>query len=114
MQLEDYFDFSQKPVESIRVKGTRIDIDFVIGYFKAGMTPEQIAMNFVFPLEVEQVYATITYYLHNRNEVEEFLERRSAIGEANYQEWLAKEPSEVVKRLRAIKASRQAVATEVT
>ena len=27
MQLEDYFEFNAEPVEHIRIKGTRIDID---------------------------------------------------------------------------------------
>ena len=84
MQLEEYFDFESTPVERIRIKGTRIDLDFVVDYFKHGMTPETIAKNFVTPLDLEQVYATITYYLHNRDQVEAYLQRREAIGEENY------------------------------
>jgi uncharacterized protein (DUF433 family) len=108
VQLEDYFEFNSKPVEHIRIKGTRIDIDFVIDYFKKGMTPEQIAANFVAPLELEQVYATITYYLHNREQVDAYLQRGEAIGEANYRAYLAKGPSELLLKLQAAKANRTA------
>lgn len=63
MQLEDYFEFHTTPVEYIRIKGTRIDIDFVIDLYKRHMTPEQIAVHFGCPLDPVQVYAAITYYL---------------------------------------------------
>ena len=108
MQLEDFFDFESEPVERIRIKGTRIDLETVIALHKGGLIPEQIAVQFAAPLTKELVYASITYYLHNRNSVEGYLKRREAIGEANHQEWLAQEPSEVVKRLRAIKARQTA------
>jgi uncharacterized protein (DUF433 family) len=106
VQLEDYFDFETQPVERIRIKGTRIDIDYVIELHKNGLIPEQIAVYFATPITREQVYAAITYYLHNLREIEAYLKRREDIGEANYRAWLAQEPSEVVKRLRAIKANR--------
>ena len=39
------------------------------------MIPEQIAVYFVCPLELEQVYATITYYLQNRPMIDDYLKR---------------------------------------
>jgi hypothetical protein len=68
------------------------------------MIPEQIAVHFATPLALERVYATITYYLHNLSEVEAYMKRREAIGDANYRAWQSREPSDSVKRLRAIKA----------
>ena len=75
MQLEDYFDFNPKPVEHIRIKGTRIGLEHVIELYKSGMFPEQIAARY-HTVELVQVYAAITYYLHNKDAVEAYLERR--------------------------------------
>ncbi len=106
MQLEDYFDFNTEPVEHIRLKGTRIDIDFVIELHKMHMIPEQIAVHFGCPLDPIQVYAAITYYLQNKAEMDAYLERRERIAEANYQAYLEKPPTEAEKRIRAIKEAR--------
>ena len=107
MQLEDYFEFHTAPVEYIRIKGTRIDVDFVIELHRAGESPEEIAARFD-TLELVQVYATITYYLQNRTALDEYLDRRKKVGDANYQAFLNQPPSEAVKRIRAIKAARAA------
>jgi uncharacterized protein (DUF433 family) len=110
MQLEDYFEFHTTPVEYIRIKGTRIDIDFVIELHHAGESPEEIAARFE-SLELVQVYATITYYLQNKTSADEYLGRRKEIADANYQAFLNQPPSEAVKRIKAIKAARAANAT---
>ena len=110
MQLEDYFDFNTQPVEHIRIKGTRIGLEHVVELYQQGMFPEQIAVNFGCPITVEQAYAAITYYLHNKDAVEAYLARGKARGDANHQKWLAQEPSDAVKRIRAIKAARAAEA----
>lgn len=106
MNLEDYFDFNATPVEHIRIKGTRIDIDFVVALYKQHLTPEMIAVSFGCPISVEQAYATITYYLHNREAVEAYIERREAEFERRYADHSAKDPPDVVKRLRGLKAER--------
>jgi uncharacterized protein (DUF433 family) len=109
MQLEDYFEFEKFPskfgeVERIRIKGHRIAIDFVIEAFNDGVQPDRIQQEMYPTLTLEEVYATITYYLHNKAEVDAYRARREAIGDQYYQEYLRKEPSPVVKRLRALKA----------
>lgn len=108
MQLEDYFEFHTTPVEHIRIKGTRIGLEHVVELYKQGMFPEQIAVNFGCPITVEQAYAAITYYLHNKDAVEEYLARGQALGDENHRKWSAQEPSDAVKRIRAIKAARAA------
>lgn len=108
MQLEDFFDFNTEPVEHIRIRGTRIDIAFVIDLYKRHMTPEQIAVYFGCPITIEQAYAAVTYYLLNKEAVEGYLARREVIGEANYQASLAQPESEAVNRIRALKAARAA------
>jgi len=52
---------------------------------------------------LEQVYATITFYLHNRAEMDVYLSRLAAWREQHYQEW-AENPSPLVQRLRRLKA----------
>lgn len=105
MQLEDYFEFEkfQTPfgeAERIRIKGHRIAIEIVVNDWKAGLLPEQIVARYP-TLNLEKVFATLTYYLHNKERVEAYIEQSDRIGEAYYQEYLKKEPPEVVKRLRA-------------
>jgi uncharacterized protein (DUF433 family) len=103
MQLEDYFEFLSP--DDIRVKGHRIGIDDVLYYYLEGYTPEEIAANLP-TLSLEEIYATITYYLHNRSEVDAYLSRLATWREQRYREWAAN-PSPVVQRLRALKAQRE-------
>ena len=71
MQLEDYFDFLTP--EDIRIRGHRIGIETVLyEYIHRGQTPEQIAAEFP-TLTLEEVYATILYYLRNREAVTAYL-----------------------------------------
>lgn len=72
MQLEDYFDFLSP--DDIRIKGHRIGIDNVLEYYLEGYTPEEISANLP-TLSVEEIYATITYYLHNRPQIDAYLLR---------------------------------------
>lgn len=70
-QLKDYFEFLN--AEDIRIKGTRIGIETILSeYIYRQKTAEQIAQ--LYPaLTLEQVYATILYYLQNQAEVERYL-----------------------------------------
>jgi uncharacterized protein (DUF433 family) len=113
MQLEDYFEFEKLdskfgPVENVRIKGHRIAIDRVIGYFNDGIPPERIQREKYPALSLEVIYATITYYLHNKVEIDAYLERGEKVAEAHYQEHLQREPDEVAKRIRTLKAKPQA------
>ncbi|MBD0347297.1 MAG: DUF433 domain-containing protein [Coleofasciculus sp. Co-bin14] len=99
MQLEDYFDFLSP--DDIRIKGHRIGIDNVLDYFLEGYSPEEIAANLP-TLRLEEIYATITYYLHNRADIDAYLVRLAKWREQHYQEW-AVNPSPLVQRLRARK-----------
>ncbi|HAG82651.1 MAG TPA: hypothetical protein DCL61_16185, partial [Cyanobacteria bacterium UBA12227] len=92
--------------DDIRIKGHRIGIDDVIKYYLQGYSPEQMLEELP-TLNMEKIYATLTYYLHNRAEIDAYMLRLERWREARYQEWLAKEPSDVVKRVRALKAQRE-------
>jgi len=77
MQLEDYFDFVTE--DEVLVNGTRIGIEVILSEYLAGILPEEIALNYP-PLSLEQVHATITYYLGHRIELDRYLGRREARG----------------------------------
>ncbi len=71
MQLEDYFDFLD--ANDIRIKGHRIGIETVLyEYIYRAQTAEEIAARFD-TLSLEEVYATVLYYLHNKEAVGKYL-----------------------------------------
>ncbi len=101
IKLEDYFDFLSE--DDIRLKGHRIGIENVIDYYLEGYTPEEI-INELPSLNLEKVYATITYYLHNRSELDSYLLRLAKNRTEKYQEFI-KNPSPLVQRLKKEKNS---------
>jgi uncharacterized protein (DUF433 family) len=111
MELESYFDFLA--ADDIRVKGTRIGIETILyDYIHRGQSPEAIAVCYP-SLTLEQVYATITYYLHNRETIRAYLEdwlehgrRMRAAQDQN--------PPPVVVRLRTLAAQRQRTEAPIT
>ncbi|MBN4004532.1 DUF433 domain-containing protein [Nostoc sp. LPT] len=100
MQLEDYFEFLDP--DDIRIKGHRIGIDNLIQYYLQGYSPEQILEELP-SLNLEKIYATLTYYLHNRVEIDAYMLRLAKWREQRYQESSAN-PSPLMQRLRALKA----------
>ena len=56
----------------VRITGTRVSLDTVIGAFQNGCTPEQIVYKYP-SLTLADVYAVITYYLRHKQEVEAYL-----------------------------------------
>lgn len=59
----------------IRVAGTRVTLDTLVAAFNEGATAEEIVQQYP-SLQLGDVYTVIGYYLHNRAEVEQYLERR--------------------------------------
>ena len=110
MELENYFEFLSE--EDIRIKGTRIGIETVLDDYMDGISPEEIAIRYR-SLTLEQVYATITYYLHNREKVEAYLEAWRQYTEQSSQ-MQEKNPSDVIKRLRKLKAEKAAAAESLS
>jgi len=67
MNLQDYFTILAP--DDIRISGTRIGIESILyEYIYRGKTPEEIAQQF-HTVTLEQVYATILYYLHNKDAI---------------------------------------------
>lgn len=116
MQLEDYFEFDQfdfadvGKVEKIRIKGSRIGIEHILEDYLGGESPERIHQAYRHSLSLEEIYATITYFLHHRAKIEGYLKRGNEIADYYYQEHLKKEPPEAVKRLKAIMAEKSNLA----
>jgi len=59
----------------VRVGGTRVTLDTVVEAFREGLTPEEIQQQYP-SLDLPHVYSAVTYYLHHRLEVEEYLRDR--------------------------------------
>jgi uncharacterized protein (DUF433 family) len=60
---------------TLRIIGSRVPIDTVIYHFKLGATAEGTGYKFS-SLRLADIYGAIYYYLANREEVEEYLNRR--------------------------------------
>ena len=52
-----------------RIAGTGVTVRRIVGWYKLGLSPEEIA-NEIGHLNLEQVYAALTYYHANRKEIE--------------------------------------------
>jgi len=103
MQLEDYFEFLEP--DAIRIKGHRIGIESILRRYVAGEPVEEIAHHFD-TLRPVDIYATITYYLQNKDVTDAYLrrvERLLAEDEARSDAV----PSQAVERLRRLRAERQ-------
>ena len=104
MQIEEYFNFLAE--DDIRIKGTRIGIESVLDeYVNYNQTAEAIAERF-HTVTLEQVYATILYYLQNREKIGGYLEDYLEYCRKSREEY-EKNPPPVVLRLRKILAERQ-------
>lgn len=105
MKLEDYFVFLTS--NDIRLKHTRIGIETVLyDYIYRSRTPEEIAKTYP-SLTLEQVYATILYYLHNKEAVDRYI--------TNWLEWghqmreeQKRNPPPIAEKLRQLRADRLA------
>src|SRR5438046_5512680 len=109
MQLEDYFEFEKfdspyGPFERIRIKGHRIAIENVLSFYRQGVTAEEIQQVHYPSLTLEEVYATILYYLHNKEAVDAYDAQGEKVADGYYQEWLRTHmPSALDLRLRAMR-----------
>jgi uncharacterized protein (DUF433 family) len=59
----------------VRVAGTRVTLDTIVGAFDAGATAEEIAQQYS-SVPLADVYSVITYYLRHKSEVCAYLQRR--------------------------------------
>lgn len=104
MQIEEYFEHLSP--DDIRLKGTRVGIESILYEFiHREQSPEAIVKRFP-TLTLEQVYATILYYLHNKATIEAYMTEWLAFGQRMRAEQ-ARNPPPIVVRLRHLKEQRQ-------
>lgn len=60
---------------TIRVGSTRVQLDTVVYAFNQGYTAEEILSQFPV-LELADIYAVISYYLNNREAVDEYIQQQ--------------------------------------
>ena len=96
MELESYFEFIND--KTIRLRGTRVGIETILRNYQQGASPEEIVLYYP-TLSLEQVHATITYYLANQGKVDAYLEEVSQRQEKAWQEQ-QRNPSDFVRELR--------------
>lgn len=104
MQLSDYFNFLAP--NDIRIKGSRIGIETILDeYIYRRHSSEAIAEKYP-SLTLEQVYATILYYLHNQESVTQYMADwlKYCQESATQQD---ENPPEYILRLRQIKAAQR-------
>jgi uncharacterized protein (DUF433 family) len=106
MDLDAYFDVLAP--DDIRIHGTRIGIETILyEYVHRGQSPEAIAERFR-SVSLEQVYATILYYLRNRKQLDAYLADWLAFSRT-VREQQEENPAPVILRLRQRKAEQQPV-----
>ncbi len=104
MRLEDYLEFlNTDRGDYIRVQGTRVGLDVIVEEFHKGTTPDRIQQAYP-TVTLEQVYGTIAYYLHNQEEVDEYIRQDREARQAAYEEWRkTHKPSPVEQRLHELR-----------
>ena len=104
--LENNFTFLAE--NDIRVKGTRVGIETILyEYIHNSKTPEVIANHYYYSLTVEQVYATILYYLQNQEKVGAYLDDYLKYCQTVREEYEENPPPGAV-RLRELIAEKEA------
>ncbi|MBO1351432.1 MAG: DUF433 domain-containing protein [Hormoscilla sp. GUM202] len=107
--ITDYFNFLRS--DDIRLAGTRIGIETILyDYLERSRTPEEIAQTYT-SLTLEQVYATILYYLQNTEEIGQYLRNWLEHGHRMREQQRLNPPpvSEKLRQLRAERKARQLV-----
>ncbi len=100
MNLESYFEYLAP--DDIRIKGTRVGIESVLyEYIHREQTAEAIARRFP-TLDLEQVYATILYYINNQDKMNEYIEDWLAYGKRMRKRQM-ENPPPVVLKLKALR-----------
>src|SRR5271166_3108565 len=74
-----------------KIAGTGLTVSRIAGWYKAGMTPEEIALEYAH-LTLAQVHAALAYYHVNRDEIEADIAEEEAAA-AHWEELLGPKPA---------------------
>jgi uncharacterized protein (DUF433 family) len=89
------------PQGVVRVGGTRVTLDTLVGAFQRGSTAEEIVQDFS-SLRLDDVYVAIAFYLRNRPAVDAYMqEQRQKGDEIQRQIETRSDPAEFRQRLLA-------------
>ena len=98
LNIRDMFEFISP--EAIRIKGTRVGIEIVIERFLDSDSPEEIRRHHP-TLTPTEIYASITYYLLNREKMDAYIEAGHEEADAAFQKQ-RENPSPGIARLMKI------------
>lgn len=111
MNLKDYFTILAP--DDIRISGTRIGIESILyEYIYRGKNPEEIEQQF-HTVTLEQVYATILYYLENKEQISAYIADWLECSRQQ-REHQQKNPSPARLKLQQIKAEKLAISQAET
>jgi uncharacterized protein (DUF433 family) len=74
-----------------KIAGTGLSVRRIVGWYKMGMTPEEIALEYPH-LTLAQVHAALAYYHANREEIEADISQED-VAEAQWEHQLSKDPN---------------------
>lgn len=60
---------------AVRVTGSRVTLDTIVGFYEQGESPEEIVDGFP-TLQLADVYAIVSYYLKHKTAVRQYLRER--------------------------------------
>ena len=92
---------------SIRVAGTRVTLESVVGRFKQGFTGEEIQESFP-SIRLADIYAVLSYYLKHEAEVEGYLQARSREADEIRQVWEQRPEGSALRQRIRTRRERQA------
>jgi uncharacterized protein (DUF433 family) len=87
------------------IAGTRISLDSIVHAFQAGESSEEILRSFPMAGPLVRICGSITFYLENKEKVEEYLREQERRWDTLRGEW-PKSDDPLTKRLRDAKSSR--------
>ncbi|MBL8131276.1 MAG: DUF433 domain-containing protein [Anaerolineae bacterium] len=91
------------PHGAIRVSGTRVTLDTLIGYYHQGETPEDLHDSFP-TVPLADIYAVIAYYLAHQTELDAYLKERDQEAARIRRQWETRKPqptrAELIQRLQ--------------
>src|SRR5262245_44212832 len=73
----------------VRIAGTRVTLDTIVGIFRRGDTPEEIYDGFP-SVSLADIYAVIDYYLRHREIVDAYIAENYRIAEESLREYEAR------------------------
>ena len=101
----------QIPSGDWRIVGVRVSLESVITAYWEGQSPEAIRQSYP-SLSAEQIYGVIAFYLHNRRELDAYLQTQTAIWEQLQRDSEVRN-SDLLSRIRVARTAAGAVRKSV-